>query len=345
MKSINLNILSEYRSSLMGIATIMILCCHCPHWCNQLPGMLKSILVMGYLGVDMFLFLSGIGMFYSYNKRKSVRDKRLVQYILNWYARRYKRILIPYLIIAIPCYLIVTVQENETFAMFACNVSTLSYWLYHKGAWYVAMLLPLYLITPLLLFLLSGKYKWLRFAILSVLCLSSTFIVPNDSAGEIIYNIVFVVRRLPSYFLGIVIAKEVKGNKSLSLKTLLIITSSCLIIAGIFYHYGLAFEMFAIIPIITVSCLVLHINTTFFISFNRASASLGQVSLESYIFNILLPLILTNIDWNSIYQGINSGNYMMYALTITLGISLSYLSSYFTDNFILKKQAVCNIAS
>ena len=147
----------------MGVATLMIICCHCPHWCAGLPGVCKSILIMGYLGVDMFLLLSGIGMYYSWKKQTenltNTQNGWNWKLLILWYSKRYKRFLVPYLMIAIPCYSIIALQEHDSFTNFILNVSTISYWLYHKGAWYIALLFPLYLLTPLIIRLMSGKYR------------------------------------------------------------------------------------------------------------------------------------------------------------------------------------------
>ena len=64
-----------------------------------------------------------------------------------WYIRRYKRILVPYFIIA-GIGNILAVMGGRTIAEAVLNISTISYWLEHKGAWYIAMLIPLYAITP-----------------------------------------------------------------------------------------------------------------------------------------------------------------------------------------------------
>ena len=65
MRYFNLGELSSYRACLMGVATIMILCCHASVWCTGLPSIIRSFLVLGNLGVDIFLFLSGYGLYLS----------------------------------------------------------------------------------------------------------------------------------------------------------------------------------------------------------------------------------------------------------------------------------------
>ena len=87
--------------------------------------------------------------------------------IISWYKKRYVRILLPYSMIAVPWFLIVTIMEHHSWIDFLFDVSTLSYWLYHRGAWFIAALIPLYLITPLLFKLLIGN----KYRLVCLLCL------------------------------------------------------------------------------------------------------------------------------------------------------------------------------
>ena len=59
---------SKYRGVLMGIATIMILIIH-SYECNvNYPDVLNGMLKKTYIGVDIFLFVSGLGIWYSLSK-------------------------------------------------------------------------------------------------------------------------------------------------------------------------------------------------------------------------------------------------------------------------------------
>ena len=89
-KSNNLNwsLLSEYRTELMGVAAIFILLCHIVQtdslgreYCYGLfnnYGIISSILFVLFnqfdIGVDLFLFVSGIGLYYSYEKKPRFKD-------------------------------------------------------------------------------------------------------------------------------------------------------------------------------------------------------------------------------------------------------------------------------
>ena len=53
----------------MGMSIIMILLCHARMDGAQLPDVVLSILSLGNWGVDIFLLVSGIGMYYSISKK------------------------------------------------------------------------------------------------------------------------------------------------------------------------------------------------------------------------------------------------------------------------------------
>ena len=65
---LNSQLISKFRSELMGLATIGILMCHAhPNGVN-LPFPLDNIFGLGQMGVMLFFFLSGIGLSFSLGK-------------------------------------------------------------------------------------------------------------------------------------------------------------------------------------------------------------------------------------------------------------------------------------
>lgn len=73
-----------YRSHIMAIAALWILGSHCYYlglW-NDLSWF-KPLLAYGWAGVDVFLFLSGIGIGFSLSKRPSAT---------NFFSKRFNRI-------------------------------------------------------------------------------------------------------------------------------------------------------------------------------------------------------------------------------------------------------------
>lgn len=141
----NVKQISKFRTPLMGIATILIFIVHAPDNGVMMPNALKTICALGSLGVDLFLLLSGFGLWYSLNRL--FIDKTLMGG-KHWYSVRYKRILIPYVFIIGPI-TILGILQGESVWTSILNFSTINYWLNHRGAWFIAMLIPLYAITPL----------------------------------------------------------------------------------------------------------------------------------------------------------------------------------------------------
>jgi peptidoglycan/LPS O-acetylase OafA/YrhL len=201
--SLGLSVYSKYRTQLMGLAAIMIILCHIRGIDSTSIPLLEKLLWFGNYGVEIFLFVSGIGMYYSLTKG----NKSLMQ----WYKRRYVRISIPFILIAVSIYplrLILNIPANVS--DFLLYITTLEFWIHHRGAWYVAMLFPLYFVTPYIVKIISAyKTKILIVSVLIMPLLGFSYI-PTEN--EIIQNIQFVTSRVPIFILGIGIAPYVKTD-------------------------------------------------------------------------------------------------------------------------------------
>lgn len=86
IKQYNYSILSKYRTELMGISILWVMFFHSTISVNN--TILRLIKDIGYGGVDIFLMLSGLGLYYAYKKNNN---------ILEFYKRRVLRILPTYL--------------------------------------------------------------------------------------------------------------------------------------------------------------------------------------------------------------------------------------------------------
>ena len=84
---VKLGELSIFRTELMGISALLILICHLYGYVD-LSVTVQYILSLGNIGVDCFLFLSGVGMWNSLLKVK--------------YINRYLKLFIPYLTVILP---------------------------------------------------------------------------------------------------------------------------------------------------------------------------------------------------------------------------------------------------
>ena len=89
-------LINKYRTALMGFAALWILIFH--EWVpvfeggGKLQAAEEFVKRIGFCGVDIFLFLSGIGMTYAIKKTRSLSA---------FYYKRLKRILFPFIAVAI----------------------------------------------------------------------------------------------------------------------------------------------------------------------------------------------------------------------------------------------------
>lgn len=149
--TVSINNISKYRTELMGVAAILILFCHAPGNNVMMPALMEKILSYGNVGVDMFLLLSGMGLFYSLNKKPASTS------LLSWYTKRFIRILIPYWLILIPYLIYKVCDRGYSLDDVFLNLTAMSYWLSGDGDWFISLILLLYIITPPCLQLLTNK--------------------------------------------------------------------------------------------------------------------------------------------------------------------------------------------
>lgn len=97
----DLSLISKYRNELFGLSIISIIIYHfCEDYfyAYQAGEVAKNILILGYyhgissVGVEIFLLLSGFGLYYSFSKDDDLR---------TFYLKRAKKLLIPYIPIGI----------------------------------------------------------------------------------------------------------------------------------------------------------------------------------------------------------------------------------------------------
>ena len=243
--------------------------------------------------------------------------------VIDWYKRRYKRILAPYLLIAgISSILAITRGGSVLTAIL--NISTVTYWLNHQGAWYIAMLIPLYAITPAYdMFLKKVRQPGLFTVglVIAIVGLSSVHVPIADVAiANIQENIRHVAVHLPPFFIGFMLAPMAKAQKNVSLFWMIIVP--LFITAAMkFWHFGYwpGFLVFIFVPIL---CWVLkHCGKMI----NSIFEFFGKISLESYLFNTTVGSWIIAYLPFIYYSTWNKGCYLHYALVCVIGTLLAYM--------------------
>lgn len=314
----NLGLLSKWRGELMGLAAILIILCHMPANGVIMPSVLSHVVKYGGLGCDVFLLLSGIGMSSSLSKNV-IRGGNL----LHWYKKRYLRLMIPYLLICIPSFLVFAIRNNWNLVTYISKLTTISYWLEGWGLWFVAMLLPLYFITPFLFRILTSKKRWFW---LIVLVLSSWIFGSIELGTGVICHIQFVVCRTPSFFIGLAIYDLVRSNLTIPFIYLICVPLLLLAVSILIrYTIEITATLFWIegIPLTAALCLVLdkcHLNIL-----HKLSSFMGTISLESYCTNVFMLGFFKIIPWQISDIDLNPGNWTFYVFGTVCCILFSYV--------------------
>ena len=95
-KNISWNLVSKYRTELMGCSILGIILFHWYENCMIHGKSINFILHLFSLGnrfVEVFLILSGMGLYYSFKKQENIK---------TFYLRRITKLLPTYLILGIP---------------------------------------------------------------------------------------------------------------------------------------------------------------------------------------------------------------------------------------------------
>ncbi len=166
-KSINFSLISKYRAALMGAAIIMIMFCHLDT-AQTRNGLeitrLAKLLHTNTVGVDIFMFLSGVGLYYSFSNKQ--------QSYLQFEKRRLKRVIPLYILIAGITYLLYDLIINRlSFWKFLRDLTFISW--FRDGStlyWYILAISVFYLLFPLLYRMIhSGRHGALKTAVFCVL--------------------------------------------------------------------------------------------------------------------------------------------------------------------------------
>ena len=65
MMSFKVQEISQYRTELMGVATLLVIMGHSAANGVVMPGWMESLCGLASVGVDIFLLVSGLGLWYS----------------------------------------------------------------------------------------------------------------------------------------------------------------------------------------------------------------------------------------------------------------------------------------
>jgi len=286
---------------------------------------------IGYMGVDIFLFLSGIGITYSLQQNSN---------ILSFYKKRLLRILPSYIIIMLIMGIICYFTGKANIEEIIINFTMLGFWL-QKSAhiviatpWYIPAILFLYFISPVF-FYFFNRNKRLTLGIFIIIPLFLEYLV-FDTHFEGLGTFFFM--RIPIYFIGIYTGHLILRNATLNIYQIILLCISLPI--GIFLYilkidYGyLPHNTFLKVLFLWLPCLFVStsmsiiLSQIFQISRYKFPVLLffGKYSLIIYLVHEKLLFILRGLD-------IQFSN----ILSVILTCIIAYYLQNVLDNKFLKK--------
>lgn len=223
-ESICWNDILNCRLEIFALAAIWIILFHLQMYTgwksnNIVAVMIQKFLGAGASGVDIFLFFSGAGLFYSMKKNT----------IKEFYRNRFLRIAFSYFSIA-GCYYFWDnfIYTKEGVLSYLLDLSTITWWISEEGAlWYMSFIVVLYLIFPLLFSWNQKTNSKSTLCIIIGFMLISVFF--SVKGLRIPFNILDMryekfISRVPIFMLGLYTAGNLEKSERVPIKSLIYFT-------------------------------------------------------------------------------------------------------------------------
>ena len=214
MKSLKCGLFSRYRSEIYGLSIVWIMLFHTIVMLgfryDRIGPVFRPVqffLKYGNMGCEIFLFCSGIGLYYSFMK-----DRDPGRYV----KRRLSRLFWPVLIIDgwywVWLHLIIKWQPST----FLTKLSMLQFWFNgDQQIWFLSTILLLYLLAPYLLSVMEqSRHRILLTALLAAG--SGLLLVAFSRSAPDYYKLVEIgLTRIPVFLMGLCFGKTVYEKKEL----------------------------------------------------------------------------------------------------------------------------------
>ncbi len=196
--------ISRFRGELMGMAMLFVILFHV-----ALPrgDMFFGLRRMGNIGVDIFLFLSGVGLWYSWQKHPDIK---------HFFRRRYLRIY-PVWLVAALAYYVPRFHGGDLEAWIDLAGDVLinwDFWLHDELTfWYIPAIMMLYLFAPPYMMLIQRHpvYRWLP-VLMVMWCVAVQWVTPLHEA---VGHIEIFWSRVPIFFIGVNMGQQVMEKRKI----------------------------------------------------------------------------------------------------------------------------------
>ena len=309
--------ISRFRGELMGAAMLFVMLFHVSVSRNDpFYGLHRC----GNIGVDIFLFLSGVGLWFAWTRQPSVR---------KFYRRRLLRILPTWLTVAGVFYTADYLGQQR----FSSSITDLigditinwDFWLHDELTfWYVPAIMMLYLLAPHYMRLITKHpiYRWLPL-LMVVWCVMVQWVQPIHS---VVGHLEIFWSRVPIFFIGINMGRSVKEKHTIegSAVWLLLLAFGMTFGSSLYLEqvrhgqFPLFVERMLYIPL-TITA-ILAMNSIFSRTpkcINSCFKTVGTLSLEMYLLHV--QFVLLHIEQHHL------GYWLTFLLTVAITLPMAWM--------------------
>lgn len=335
-KKFNLGLISKYRGELFGLSIISIIVFHfflrvknsgTDTFCviaNVYDSLISSV------GVECFLFLSGMGLYFSMMKNSGT---------LQFYKKRMSRVLLPYAVWGAVFWISLDLlAKGKGIAEFLFDYSLLSFWVEGDSVlWYIAFIVVMYLLFPLIFRILnSEKHASVCFVIMLAVCIAFAVLL-KFFAPTVYDHIEIAVNRIPIFLFGTYMGRRIYKNDNFRIGDLLLVLLGIAVhIYGVLQRSGIIglkfgfsryeFALFSVSLIYICVWLLSKVHLHRFKAFLRGA---GAISLELYMTHVTIDYLLR-------FCKIPTYSLNYYILIVILSIIFSILLHFSIKNIIIK---------
>lgn len=284
----NLSLISKNRDTVYALSILWIMLFHMTiRFRSPSLEIIQTLKDYGNTGVEIFLFVSGISLFFSFSKNPSIRQ---------FYAKRIKRVLVPYLILAIVWLSYIDIYHDHDIKSFIFDLLRINLFVTGRRTfWFITVILICYLIYPFV----HRIYEKMNYSVLSLALVLGAMLLINLalsklwskwSLSEILWT------RIPIFLLGSWLGKYVKEKKSIKIPTPVVVVAAI----GILIVYIIYYDEICYMQMYRYMLAILGVAMTFLFSIvgelkavNKLSGFFAPITLEIYLIHEVVMKIVT----------------------------------------------------
>lgn len=328
-KTLSLNILSQYKSEIYGLSILWIMLFHSylsdVYFFKDEPVLryIGRIICYGNMGVEVFLLLSGVCLYFSYIKNPSP---------VSFMKKRLVRLIPSVIVIRGGFWLWQYFQGKITLSRALFSMTTLRFWFTGDGEiWFIPLILLCYTMYPYIYGYLFEKEEGTtrRFLLLFFVVVGFTFLArasdPSDYA-----RIEIGLTRIPVFLIGCWLGKYVYEKKEISRcwwPVFAIMALLCFVVLEQGILEDIYKRYFYMVGGVSMTFLFAGFSACAGKTIRKILTFFGGISLELY----LAHLMVRKMNVAGLLFSYEPGHTKKYLLVLVISVGVAWVASRLID--------------